>query len=67
MRAKKLNNKLSEATKEKIKIARGQAVYLYNLNNNTDTLSSNFILIKKFNSIKELDFLKLVIVLFLNT
>ena len=54
MRAKKLNNKLSEVTKEKIKITKGQAVYLYNLKDNTNTLPSNFILIKKFNSIREL-------------
>ena len=59
MRAKKLNIKLSEGrrhTKEKIKIALGQAVYLYSLNNNTKTISAkqNYIFIKKYNSIRVL-------------
>lgn len=38
IRAKRLGTTLSEATKEKMVIARGQAVYLYKLNTSISTI-----------------------------
>jgi transcriptional antiterminator len=56
IRDKKIGTKLSEATKKKIIVAKGHAVYLYKINTNISTtpLSLDFILIEKFNSIREL-------------
>jgi group I intron endonuclease len=56
MQAKKFGTILSDATKEKIIISRGHAVYLYKLNKNINItpLPSDFIFIQKFNSIREL-------------
>lgn len=62
MRDKKLGTILSEATKNKIIVSKGHAVYLYKINTNISTsatpasppLSLDFIFIEKFNSIREL-------------
>ena len=59
IRDKKIGTKLSEATKKKIIVAKGHAVYLYKINTNISTsatrpLPLDFILIEKFNSIREL-------------
>ena len=59
MRDKKIGTKLSEATKKKLIVAKGHAVYLYKINANISTsatrpLISDFILVDKFNSIREL-------------
>jgi hypothetical protein len=59
MRTKKLGTFHSNTTKEKMVIARGQITYLYKLNTIINTQkdkenNNNFILIKKYNSIREL-------------
>ena len=56
MRDKKLGTILSEATKNKIIVSKGHAVYLYKIDTNISItpLSLNFIFIEKFNSIREL-------------
>lgn len=58
MRNKKLGKTLSQATKEKLIKAKGQITYLYKLKNYTaegvKQTKDNYILIKKFYSIREL-------------
>jgi group I intron endonuclease len=58
MRTKKLGTFHSNSTKEKMVIAKGQVTYLYKLNTDIITQeakeNNNFILVKKFNSIREL-------------
>jgi group I intron endonuclease len=58
MRIKKLGTFHSDSTKEKMVIAKGQVIFLYKFDTNVTTQESKennkFILVKKFNSIREL-------------